>query len=241
MQPVIALTSDFELEPRDRCVLCADYVKAVHMADGLPIIIPPDLSRGSPGTLAREVCGVADGIVLTGGGDLDPRWFGEPPRPGLKNVNPVRDEFELILARAAIGLHLPILAICRGMQVLNVAAGGTLVQDIQTQISGAFEHFVPAPRWHLTHSVSVAGGTALERMFGEEGLWVNSFHHQCVAEAAPGFRVSATSADGVVEAIEKPGPEFVVGVQWHPECLVERHPVFLELFRELVRAAQGLC
>ncbi|MEA4882688.1 MAG: gamma-glutamyl-gamma-aminobutyrate hydrolase family protein [Clostridia bacterium] len=240
MRPVCVVSADFEAEPKERCMLGADYVKAIHRAGGLPLIAPPVLDCADPKEAAMRTCEVAGGLVLTGGADLNPRLFGQSPHPSLGSISPVRDEFEIALASAALSIGLPILAICRGMQVLNVAAGGGLIQDIQSSCQGAHAHAISAPRWHPTHSVSVEPGSALSRILGEGVVWVNSFHHQAVQPVAPGFEVTAWADDGIVEAIEKPGAHFVIGVQWHPESLVERHPEFLKLFSEFVRAAQGM-
>jgi putative glutamine amidotransferase len=126
------------------------------------------------------------------------------------------------------------------MQVLNVAAGGGLIQDIESCVPRAHAHRVAAPRWLPTHSVSIVQGSILQKVFGRDSIMVNSFHHQAVHPAAPGFEVAAWASDGVVEAIEKVGSRFMVGVQWHPEALAGKYPEALDLFREFVIAAQGV-
>jgi putative glutamine amidotransferase len=166
-----------------------------------------------------------DGLLLTGGGDVDPARYGEKPDPSIVNVDPLRDEFEIGLIVEAGRLDVPILAICRGIQVLNVARGGTLVQDIPSQVPGALAHSLPVPQhepYALAHEVWLDKDTLIARLMRErlsdaDSCDVNSRHHQAVRQVAPGFRTSATAPDGVIECIEDPAARFCLGVQWHPE------------------------
>ena len=165
-----------------------------------------------------------DGLLLTGGGDVEPARYGESPHERLEDVDPVRDAFEVALIAAARARDLPIFAICRGVQVLNVAAGGTLVQDIPSQVAGALKHSLvpPHPPYELAHEVWVEKDSLLaklmgERLVGSDTCDVNSRHHQAVKTVAAAYRVSATAPDGVIEAIEDPAARFCLGVQWHPE------------------------
>lgn len=240
MRPLILVSADCDIESSDSFKLQADYVRAVYLAGGLPLVAVPPMECGDTAEAVAELCSLARGIVLTGGSDVLPGLFGEEPHPKLGAVNPVRDRFELALARAAMQADLPVLAICRGMQVLNVAAGGGLVQDIESCVPGAHAHRVTAPRWLPTHSVSVVPGSILWKIFRRDSIMVNSFHHQAVHPVAPGFEVSARASDGVVEAIEKAGSRFMVGVQWHPEALAGKDPEALNVFREFLIAAQGV-
>mgnify|MGYP006280636625 CR=1 FL=1 len=212
-----------------------DYLEAVRRAGGDPI----ELAVGS-GAPEQLLAGV-DGLVLTGGGDVDPALYGEAPHETFQAAEPGRDAFEIALARTAVAKGIPLLAICRGMQVLNVAMGGTLVQDIPTQVAGALHHSVPQPRAGNAHEVWVTSGSVLQSLLKDhmedgETCHVNSRHHQAVKDVAPGFEVTATSPDGVIEAMETPGPSFCVAVQWHPENFW-RTGEFRELFEGLVRAA----
>ncbi|MBX6395573.1 MAG: gamma-glutamyl-gamma-aminobutyrate hydrolase family protein, partial [Alicyclobacillaceae bacterium] len=175
--------------------------------------------------------------MLTGGVDVDPAFFGEEPSRGLGEVCPQRDTFEMALVEEAFLRNVPVLAICRGMQVMNVVAGGTLIQDLGSQGRGNLQHRQKAPRWHGSHRIEVVPGSKLAAILGAEELRVNSFHHQAVKDVAPGMQVSATSSDGVVEAIESSLHRFAVGVQWHPENMWRRDPVQFRLFEALVRAA----
>jgi len=166
-----------------------------------------------------------DGLLMTGGDDVAPARYGETPHQTVVADDPQRDEFELALVAEARKRRMPIFAICRGVQVLNVACGGTLVQDIPSQISGALPHKLTVPphqSYSLAHEVWIDKGTLLAKLISErlgdtETLEVNSRHHQAVKEVARGFRVSATAPDGVIEAIEDPTARFCLGVQWHPE------------------------
>jgi putative glutamine amidotransferase len=181
-----------------------------------------------------------DGLLLTGGLDVDPALYGETPHETTE-VAPERDRFELPLTRAALNDDVPLFAICRGVQVLNVAAGGSLVQDIPSAVASDLNHAVEVPKNHVAHPVHVRPGTRLAEALGPEAdldtCPVNSRHHQSVARVAPAFVVSAASPDGVVEAIERPGAAFCIGVQWHPENFW-RTGEFDGLFAAFVDAAR---
>jgi putative glutamine amidotransferase len=233
MKPVIGITSSYAPES-DSQSLPSAYVRAVEAAAGLPFIIPAGISA----QLADEVLGVIDGLLLSGGGDIDPQIFGESPHQRLGTISPERDFIEIPLAQAALKRGLPVLAICRGIQVLNVAAGGTLIQDIPSQVPGAIKHRQEAPRWLGTHAVVVAPDSRLAALLGATQVRVNSYHHQSVKAVAPGFRLSAEAPDGIIEAIESLCPDrFALGVQWHPEGMFEKVPAFARLFQGLVEAA----
>ena len=184
-----------------------------------------------------------DGLLLTGGGDVNPAKYGELPHPTLEEAEPGRDEFELALVSLARTQRLPILAICRGAQVLNVAYGGTLVQDIPSQVPGALPHKLEVPphqAFELAHEIWLDKDTLLSRLMRErlsdtDACEVNSRHHQAVLQLAPGLIVSATAPDGVIEAIEDPAAGFCLGVQWHPENFW-RTGEFRPLFEGLLEA-----
>lgn len=177
-----------------------------------------------------------NGLLLTGGVDVDPAAYGERPHPSVE-IDLVRDAYELALARVALERELPVLAICRGAQVLNVAAGGSLVQDIPSALPGALRHTLNEPRHAIAHEVRLASGSVLAGLLGGAStVPVNSRHHQAIKRAGAGFVVSATSPDGVIEAIEKPAAGFCVAVQWHPENFW-RTGEFRGLFDGFVAAA----
>ena len=212
-----------------------DYLESVRRAGGEPV----EVIVG--GESAEQILARVDGLMLTGGGDVDPKLYGEKPHDTFQAAETGRDEFEIHLARTAVATGVPLLAICRGMQVLNVAMGGTLYQDIPSQVTGALQHSVPQPRAASAHEVWISKGTRLSELLKdhmEDGdtCHVNSRHHQSVKEVATGFVVTATSPDGVIEAMEKPDAPYCVAVQWHPENFW-RTGEFRELFEGLVQAA----
>jgi putative glutamine amidotransferase len=217
------------------CRAMADYLESVRRSGGEPLEL--DYHRDSP----EDVVGRADGLLLTGGGDVDPQLYGETPHATFHASEEGRDAYEVALTRAAVDAGLPIFAICRGMQVLNVALGGTLIQDIPSMVNGAVNHAVNEPRFAIAHEVWVASGTRLDTLMGEkldgETCQVNSRHHQAVKIVAPGWEVSGTAPDGVIEAIEQPGDQFRVAVQWHPENFW-RTGEFRELFEAFIDAAR---
>jgi putative glutamine amidotransferase len=207
--PLIAITACRKLE---------DYRQAVlHVGGDVRVL---DASMPVPGALEG-----IDGLLLTGGDDVAPSRYGEAPHASVVSDDPVRDAFEVGLIAAARRRNLPLLAICRGIQVLNVAAGGSLVQDIPSQIPGALNHCLSVPQhrpYELAHEIWVDKDSLLaallgERLIGSDTCDVNSRHHQAVKAVAGGFRVCATAPDGIIEAIEDPAARFCLGVQWHPE------------------------
>jgi putative glutamine amidotransferase len=215
----------------------ADYVESVKRAGGEPVEIVAGIER------PEHILARVDGVLLTGGADVDPKLYGETRHPTFESAEAGRDAFEIALSQAAVRAGTPLLAICRGMQVLNVAMGGTLFQDIPSQVSGALPHSVPEPRFAIAHEVWVSRGSRLSALLADhmedgETCHVNSRHHQAVKVSAPGFDVTATSPDGVIEAMEKSGQPFCVAVQWHPENFW-RTGEFRALFEGLIEAANA--
>lgn len=232
MRPPIGITLAFDSEDPVRFTLRQDYVKSVDLAGGLPIVLPPTRAADAGDLLDRVAA-----VVLTGGSDLDPAFYGAPPHPKLGAVMRERDEFEIALCREALGRDMPVLAICRGCQVLNVATGGTLVQDIPSEVAGAVDHDPKVERWQAAHEVRVLRGTKLREVLGKDSVAVNSFHHQAVGRVGRGLVVSARSeSDDVIEAIEAPDRRFFLGVQWHPEGFWREEEGFHALFEALVQA-----
>jgi putative glutamine amidotransferase len=212
----------------------------VRAAGGLPVVLAP---VATPEEIAA-VLDAVDGLLFTGGPDVDPRHFGEAVLNETVELEPDRDSFELPLIRAALARDLPVLAICRGCQVLNVALGGSLWQDLPAQRPGDLLHRQRAPRDAVTHAVHVRAGSLLAAVVGEaaaEGtLQANTIHHQAVRDVAESLVAVAFTADGTVEAVEAPDRTFVLGVQWHPESLAPRRPEHHRLFQALVEAARGV-
>jgi putative glutamine amidotransferase len=216
--PLVALTGTISLmDGVERARVNAAYVRAVQAAGLIPVVLPPlDPAH------AERVLDAVSGLVLTGGEDVAPWRYGEQPHAALGKVNEARDAWEVAAIDAARARALPTLAICRGIQVLNVALGGTLVQDIPSQCPSGVAHARPDARGLRTHEVLIDGETRLAQMLGEERLTVNSSHHQSVARLARGLRVTARAPDGIVEGAEWEGDDWwAVAVQWHPEELIE--------------------
>ena len=207
-----------------------EYVRAIEAAGGLPVVLPA-LDEEAVAPLVDQLAG----LCLSGGPDIEPGTYGARPHPQLGPTEPNVDRFELAAARQAWELGLPILAICRGTQALNVARGGTLVQHLPDSPGVHLVHRQSAAAQRPTHPVRIEPGTALAGLIGADMLHVNSFHHQAVDRLGESLRVSARSSDGVVEGLEAPGRPFVIGVQWHAECLAQRAGE-AELFAALVRA-----
>jgi putative glutamine amidotransferase len=202
------------------------YVRSVEQAGAIPVVLPPVRPEDVPALLDR-----LDGVLLSGGVDVDPALYGQAPHPKLGRVNRRRDDFELELTREALRRDAPILAICRGQQVLNVASGGTLVQDIPSTVEGAVVHEGKGPRWRRAHRVEVTAASRLREILGQDALPVNSIHHQAVDRLGEGLVVCARCPeDGVVEGLERPDRRFVVAVQWHPESFWDRPDSFQTLF-----------
>lgn len=240
-RPVIGITGNFE---DDQQRLGRGYYDSVVAAGGVPLVIPPVADTDVIiNTLSR-----IDGLLLSGGADFNPLWTGEEPSPQLHGINRERDLPELLITRLAYNRQIPILGICRGIQTLAVALGGKVAQDISA--TATVKHLQDAHRSEPTHSVTVAPGTILRQIYEKaerssflvppSSLFVNSFHHQAVSEPGPRFRVSARSADGIIEAIESNEFKPIVGVQWHPECFAAGAPLFQWLVRHAAnyRAAQ---
>lgn len=237
MKPVIGITSSFNWS-QGMYVLGEAYVESIERAGGMPVILPPAKEVNSERTVS-----MMDGVMLTGGIDIDPRIYGEQPMPKTGAVDPRRDYQEIQLAKKALEKRKPLLAICRGIQVLNVAAGGTLYQDVYTQVSNPIKHAwyvsgnYESPPDYPAHTVKVKRDSRLFKMLGKEVLEVNSFHHQAVKKTGEGFRATAWAEDGVVEAIEYQGKEFIIGVQWHPERMINGE--MLKIFQVFVDSATG--
>ena len=172
-----------------------------------------------------------DGLLLPGGGDMDPKFYGQARIPACGEPNLLRDAAEPLLLRAFLAADKPVLGICRGIQVMNAVLGGDLYQDIKP-----FEHLPHNGHWAKVHTVTVRRGTLLSRILGQDTVLVNSQHHQAVNRVAPGFTLAALSEDGIVEAIEKPDARFCLGVQWHPEWLSDADPAMQGLFDAFVNA-----
>jgi putative glutamine amidotransferase len=211
----------------------SDYSQAILHAGGAPLIIPAAQDRKSLEAILYSV----QGLILSGGPDVHPRRYGEEPLAGLGEVDEALDQMELLTAATAVEQDLPVLGICRGIQVLNVALGGTLYQDIASQIPESLCHTPKTDKAVNTHSVRTKPGSRLHKLFGQREIWVNGKHHQAVKHLAPGLVATAHAKDGVVEGVELSGKRFAVGVQWHPEGTWREDSYSQKLFSAFVQTA----
>ncbi len=239
-RPVIGIPADFAPAPdtmisHPRWQLNETYVSAVADAGGLPLILPilPDD--------VEQLMSLLDGVILSGGGDIHPDRFGRPLHPLTAGISDERDDLELRVFTAARERSLPILGICRGLQLINVAMGGTLVQDIPHERPASAQH-----RQHLdglarddvSHPVDLLPGSQLARIYGESRIMTNSYHHQAVDDLADGLTITGRAEDGTIESFEATGEPFLVAVQWHPETLYRRHTEHARVFSAFMEAAR---
>ena len=221
--PIIGITGNYE---DLTCKLGQGYYKSVAAAGGVPVIIPPVADQDVLVNTLNHI----DALILSGGGDVNPLFVGEEPSPRLRGINQERDLPEMLITRLAYNRQIPILGICRGIQMLALAFGGKVAQDISIQAN--IKHSQDAERSELTHSVKIVEDSLLYKIYGQEKLLVNSFHHQAVKEPGDKFRVVAKSTDGIVEAMESSEFKSIIGVQWHPECFDDGLPLFKWLVEE---------
>jgi putative glutamine amidotransferase len=214
-----------------------DYVEGVAEAGGAPVVLPPVGDERAAGALVQSL----DGLLLSGGSDLDPGYYGEEPTPELGVTLPERDAFEMALVGLALRRGSPVFGICRGMQVLNVALGGTLYQDLPSQWDGnVLKHRQAIHKWQPTHEVEVREGSYIAEVMGREVVKVNSYHHQGIKDLAEGLVATGRSTDGVVEAVEAKefSERWLLGVQWHAEAMRGAGPQQKSLFQAHVSAAE---
>lgn len=222
--------------PIDIIGLMPSYIEAVAAAGGIPILIPLNLSEENLLAIFARI----DGLLLPGGGDIDPAVYQGQDHETLFGIDHDRDRVELLLARTAVTHQKPMLAICRGIQVLNVALGGNLYEDVFSYMPDAMRHdnFGKKPRNYLAHHVAIQPDSLVARQLGKTDTAVNSLHHQGINRLASELTAVATAPDGLIEAVEVPGHPYAIGVQWHPEMLIHDDPDMLALFAGLVAAAR---
>jgi putative glutamine amidotransferase len=222
-------------KPIDVYGLMPAYTEALSAAGGIPLLIPLGLNEEDLCTIFERI----DGLMLPGGGDVEPDAYNGQRHDTLWGIDPERDRTEFFLVRTAIEQRKPMLAICRGIQVFNVAMGGTLWADIPGLVPDAIKHDPPngRPRNHLVHKVAVIHDSVLAKALGATEVWVNSLHHQAIRDLAPSLEPTATAPDGLIEAVEMTEHPFALGVQWHPENLVQDDPMMRSLFKGFVDAA----
>lgn len=211
-KPLIGIGSDVVVTEgeRDRAFVYMTYTEAIRKAGGIPVLVPPQPEN------AAEIVEELDGLVLAGGDDCDPSEYGHPRHPSVEPMDPRRQTNDISLARAARERGIPTLGICLGLQVMNVAAGGTLIQDIESEVKTTIDH-ASEPSDRHRHDVMIEKDTKLAGILGERSFNVNSSHHQAIGEIGRGLRVTAHAPDGIIEGLEDAAHPFYIGVQWHPE------------------------
>lgn len=221
-------------DDKDSLWMLPGYMKSIEACGALPLMLP--LTR-DPALLDRafDLC---DGLLITGGHDVDPAVYGQPVLPVCGDLCPTRDRMEAYLLDKALQKDIPVLGICRGIQIMNSCLGGTLYQDLPTQHPSGVNHHMAAPYDRPEHPVTVLPGTLLHGILGKTEYGVNSCHHQGVDQAAPGVLISALADDGLTEAIELPGKKFVLGVQWHPEFSYRKDPDAMKIIAAFVKACE---
>ncbi len=237
MRPLIGLTISIQSDEK-KIFTPTSYPAAIIAAGGTPVLL--NITR-DPEMIA-QYADMVDGVLFSGGDDVDPTAYGEAQAWNCGDISPMRDAFEMQLLQTLLTRHpkKPILGICRGAQVLNVAMGGTLYQDLHSQLPDCIRHQQKQISVYASHRVEIAPDSRLHAIYGTDEVMVNSFHHQAVKEVGAGLTMSARAADGVIEALEKPDHPYFVAVQWHPERLVERefHPEHKALFSSFVQACR---
>lgn len=242
MKPLIGVTPDFNAGDRKEWggreptyFLRARYIRAIEELGGIPLVLPLVADRASRRRLLKQL----DGLLLTGSGpDLPPSLYGERQRYPFGTVSERRASFELDIVHQARRADIPLLGICGGMQTMNVACGGSLYQDIASQVAKPLQHRQRTPATNLSHIITVTSGSLLRRIVRSVSMRVNSSHHQSVKAVAPSLIACAVAPDCIVEAIESPTHPFFLGIQWHPEFLFDRHPLHRRLFEAFLRAAR---
>ena len=236
MKPIIGITTgSAKVQSRTYNKVTNYYDHSIEMSGGIPVLlpIPHDLS------LAADIAGRLDGIIISGGDDdINPESYGEAPCKCVCQISPERDSWEFALYRQFKEAGKPILGICRGCQIINVFEGGNLYQNLCDQVENCTNHYTRhKPMCEPYHDIKIDRDSKLYKIFETEILTTNSFHNQAVKKIAPGFRASAYSEDGIIEAIESETAQFIIGVQAHPEALAEAYPHFFKLFKAFVNAA----
>ncbi|MFH1676160.1 MAG: gamma-glutamyl-gamma-aminobutyrate hydrolase family protein [bacterium] len=239
--PVIGITAGYQYCPdvapqtEEYFYVYEPYIRAIHDAGGVPIIIPTGLES----RFSNKVMTVLDGLLLAGGIDVDPSRYNDHPNMNLGKVDPKRDRTEIDLFNLAFNLNLPILGICRGIQLINVALDGTLHQDLPSLVRMAMDHFPKFPPNEPVHRIYIEDKSQLRKILGESSLRVNSTHHQGIKLLGKGMEISAKAPDGIIEAIEHPTKRWVIGVQWHPELMWPLDKIMGKLFLAFVEACKA--
>lgn len=235
MKPIIGITSSMEID-ESYYMVDSNNIKAITQAGGLPVILPYLPVEKA----IEQIANTIDGLYATGGYDIDPTLFGEEPHPNLGTIIPARDAFEIALMKRLLARGKPVLGVCRGCQILNIAVGGDMYQDIYAQISQPLlQHSQKAPNDHASHFIDIVKGSILHRLTGAEKIRVNSRHHQANRHVPGPFQVSGKASDGIIEAIESKEHRFALGLQWHPENLaVSKDKHAQQIFQGFIDSCQ---
>ncbi len=237
MRPIIGLTISIQSD-EGKLYTPTSYTKAIIEAGGNPVLL--NVTRDDE--MIEQYAALVDGVLFSGGDDVNPATYGEEQIWGCGDIVPVRDDFEIKLLRTLLEKYpeKPVLGICRGTQVINVAMGGTLYQDLRSQLTGSIRHQQQQSSHYASHKAMVSEGSKLHEIYGSTEVMVNSFHHQAVKDIGEGLVITARASDGVVEGFEKPDHPYFVAAQWHPERLVEgpHHPEHKPLFKSFVDACR---
>ena len=233
MRPVIGIIPLYDKE-KDSYWMLPGYMKALERSLAIPVMLPMTADKEELLYFIRTF----DGLLFPGGPDVDPALYGEAPLSVCGEPCPARDEMEQALLDAAIQLDIPVLGICRGIQFMNAATGGTLYQDLPSQHPGKVEHHMEPPYDRTVHEVTIDRDSPLFPIVGQECYAVNSYHHQAIKDLSPKFKAAAVSEDGLIEAIWMPGKRFMLGVQWHPECSFLNDPAAQRIFDAFAKAAK---
>lgn len=229
-RPTISITCRANTDDN---VVSRHYAEAIESVGGSAILLPHTENQ----QVLDTYLSLSDGLLLSGGGDPDALIFDEQPHPKIGRVDPIRDQMELYLVQQSLDRNLPLLGICRGAQMMNLAMGGTIFQDIASQIPDSdVNHYQQGVGWYAAHTIHIQTGSILHRSTNKTVSRVNSYHHQSIRDLASGFEATATATDGVVEAIENSSYTFAVGVQFHPELMWKRHTIAEQLFNRFVDA-----
>lgn len=232
-KPLIGITPGYDFD-KNMAYMKDGYYEGIIKAGGIPLLLPLTEDDEVLSELVRR----CDGFLASGGPDIDAKYFNEQNLPFNGEISPVRDYMETFIMKSAVDTNKSVFGICRGAQVLNTAMGGTLYQDIYSQIKDRelLKHSQNAPKWYPTHEIDIKSGSRVWKSFLKERVRVNSFHHQAIKDTAPCFETVSWSRDGIIEAIEHKNHKFAVGVQWHPELMWQRDEAFLQLFINFVQS-----
>ncbi|MFW5998713.1 MAG: gamma-glutamyl-gamma-aminobutyrate hydrolase family protein [Bacillota bacterium] len=228
MTAIIGISCGFNNVKEENIILHNSYIETIKKAGGIPVLLPPHLEEQNLKIFKEKL----DGVLLSGGGDIDPQVFNQEPEYNMRRIDPVRDKFELKLTEWLLQTDIPLLAICRGIQILNIVCGGSIIQHLE---SPCIKHNQNAPRWYPTHKISLKKGSWLEKIYEKNEIKVNSFHHQAIDKLGEDLDITARTDDGIIEGVEYREHPFAVGVQWHPERMYDNSYEQKLLFEQFIK------